>query len=207
MIVSINGTPGTGVDIIKDYVRAAEMAKEAGAKIVEANYSCPNVSSGEGSIYADPEFSAKISREIKRSLGSSIPFMIKLGYLQDNNRFAEVVKNNAPFVDGISGINTIKMNVYNEKGEQALPGEGRLGSGLCGNIIRDVAQEFVKNLAKIKQENKFDFIICGVGGIMTADDFAERLESGADIAMSATAAMWNPLLAHEFHEKFRDSFN
>ncbi len=207
MIVSINGTPGTGVDLVSDYVRAAEMAKEAGAKIIEANYSCPNVCSGEGSIYADPEFSAKISREIKKALGSSVPFMIKLGNLTDKEKFREVIKNNAPFVDGISGINTVKMNVYNEAGEQALPGKGRLGSGLCGNIIRDIAQEFTADLVKIKKKNGFDFIICGVGGITTADHFAERLKGGADIAMSATGAMWNPFLASEFHKKYGDKFN
>ncbi len=206
MIVSINGTPGSGTDIVSDYVRVAEMAKEAGAKIIEANYSCPNVSTGEGSIYSDPEMSAKISQAIKKAIGN-VPFMIKLGNFKNPAKLEEVAKANAPFVDGIAGINTIKMNVYNEAGEQALPGEGRLGSGLCGNAIHDIAQKFTENLAKIKRDNNFDFIICGVGGIMTADDFAERLEGGADIAMSATAAMWNPLLASEFHEKFGDKFN
>ena len=63
--------------------------------------------------------------------------------------------------------------------------------------------EFCSNYDK----NDFDFIICGVGGIMSADNFSERVEGGADIAMSATAAMWNPLLASEFHQKFKDSFN
>ncbi len=206
MIVSINGTPGSGMDIVSDYVRAAEMAKEAGAKIIEANYSCPNVSTGEGSIYSDPEMSAKISREIKKALGNT-PFMIKLGNFVNPAKLEEIAVANAPFVDGIAGINTIKMNVYNELGEQALPGEGRLGSGLCGNVIHDIAQKFTENLAEIKQKNNFDFIICGVGGIMTADDFAERFKGGADIAMSATAAMWNPLLASEFHAKFGDKFN
>ncbi len=201
MVVSINGTPGTGEDIIADYVRVAQMAVEAGAKIIEANYSCPNVASGEGSIYADAEFSAKISREIKKNIGS-VPFMIKLGNLKNFADLEKVVVANAPFVDGIAGINTIKMNVYDENGQQALPGKNRLGSGLCGNIIRDIAQNFTENVAKIRETNNFDFIICGVGGIMTADDFQNRLSSGADIAMSATAAMWNPLLAHEFKQKY-----
>jgi len=206
MIVSINGTPGSGLDIVLDYVRAAEMAKEAGAKIIEANYSCPNVSTGEGSIYSDPEMSAKISREIKKAVGNT-PFMIKLGNFEDIAELEKVAAANAPFIDGIAGINTIKMNVYNEAGEQALPGEGRLGSGLCGNAIRDISQKFTENLVKIKKKNNFDFIICGVGGITSANGFGDRLDGGADIVMAATAAMWNPLLASEFHNKFGDKFN
>ncbi len=200
MIVSANGTPREGEDIAKDYARCAVMAKEAGAKIIEINYSCPNLVSKEGSIFTDPEVSSKISKQVKKELGNT-PLIIKMGYFKDKALLAEVVKANAKYVDGIAGINTITMQVYNKKGEQALPGEGRLKSGLCGGGILDLSQEFTTDLAKLRKENNYDFIICGVGGITKPEDFDKRLAAGADIVMSATGAMWNPLLAMDWHNR------
>ena len=39
-----------------------------------------------------------------------------------------------------------------------------------------------------------------LGGMMTAEDLHRRLDMGADIVMSATAAMWDPYLAQKFHQ-------
>ena len=41
------------------------------------------------------------------------------------------------------------------------------------------------------------FTIVGVGGVSSADDFKKYREAGADAVMSATGAMWNPMLAQE----------
>ena len=125
--------------------------------------------------------------------------MIKIGNLP-YEQLKAVVKANMPFVDGIAGINTMPGEVRNPDGTQALPGEGRLSSGICGSKIKDVSQDFVEKLVQIKKELNGDFVICGVGGIMTAADFTERLDAGADIAMSATAIMWDPYLAQRYHE-------
>ncbi len=201
MPVSITGTPGSGVDLADDYARCAMMAVEAGAKIIEANYSCPNVDTGEGAIFCDPESSAKISEKIRQVIGNT-PFFVKFGFFGNKEILQEVVVKNAPFIDGIAGINTITMNVYKEGGGQALEGKSRLKSGLCGAGIRDLSMKFTRDLAQIKEAGNYDFVICGVGGITTADDFFDRLEAGADIAMSATGAMWDPRLAMEFRKKF-----
>jgi len=201
MPVSITGTPGPGVDLADDYARCAAMAVEAGARIIEANYSCPNVDTGEGAIFCDPESSAKISKKIRAAIGNT-PLFLKFGFFGNKEILQAVVKANAPFINGIAGINTITMNVYKEGNEQALPGKSRLKSGLCGAGIRDLSMKFTRDLAQIKEEGNYDFVICGVGGITTVDDFFDRLEAGADIAMSATGAMWNPMLAMEFHKKY-----
>ncbi len=196
MIVSIMGTPGGGRDLIQDYADCAAMAKEAGAKIIEANYSCPNICTGEGDLYRDPETSSKISKAIRQAIGNT-PFLIKMGMLAPDNLRA-VVKANAPFVDGFAGINTIAMNVRTPEGEQALPGINRLRAGLCGEAIREAGQSFTQEMVNIRKELNADFIICGVGGMMTAEHLRERLDAGADIVMSATAPMWDPYLAEKF---------
>jgi dihydroorotate dehydrogenase len=177
------------------------MVKEAGAKIMEVNYSCPNlVGSKAGAIYQDAEASAQISKVIRNEIGPSVPFVIKIGNLPYEELKA-VVAANLPYVDGIAGINTIPGNVRNPDGTQALPGEGRLKSGICGKTIRAVSHNFVENLVKIRAELKADFVIFGVGGMMSPADFDQRLEAGADIVMSATAIMWDPWLAKRWHER------
>lgn len=201
MILSFMGTNGVdGRDLIQDYAYTASMAKEAGGKILETNYSCPNLKGGAaGALYQDPENSSAISRAIREAIGPNVPFMIKIGNLP-YEQLKAVVAANLPYVDGISGINTMPGNVRRPDGEQALPGEGRLSSGICGAKIQEVSQNFVENMARIKIELNADFIICGVGGIMTPEDFTERLDAGADLAMSATATMWDPFLAQRYHE-------
>ena len=200
MIVSCSGTPGVKEDIADDYADCAAMAVEAGAKIIEINYSCPNVRSKEGSIFQDAELSAHISKKVKAAIGN-VPLMIKLGHFPTEEAMAQVVIANAPYVDGIAGINTIAMNVYDQAGNQALPGEGRLKSGLCGAGITNYGFVFTERAANIKKANNFDFLICGVGGITHAEDFDKQFNLGADMAMSATGAMWNPMLAMEYHNR------
>ena len=194
LITGILGTPGLEErDMIEDFGYVGSMAKECGAQAVELNFSCPNVCTGEGSIYADPENSAKISKIVKEAVGN-IPVIIKIGYLP-YEQLKEVIKQNLPYIDGVAGINTIPMKVRDADGSQALPGDGRLQSGICGSVIEDVSQMFTEDVVKIRKELGKEFLIFGTGGIMTAEDAIERLDAGADFAMTATAAMWDPELA------------
>jgi len=39
-------------DTIEDFAYTARFAKECGAKLIEANYSCPNVATKEGSLFS-----------------------------------------------------------------------------------------------------------------------------------------------------------
>jgi hypothetical protein len=42
-----------------------------------------------------------------------------------------------------------------------------------------------------------------MGGITIPEHFNQFLNSGADIALSATGMMWNPYLAAQFHQQTR----
>ena len=195
-IASAVGTPGAG-DLAEDYARTAAMCKEAGAQVVEINLSCPNVTSGEGSIYTDPETARRITRETAQALGTT-PLMIKVGYFTDPMTLHEVVRACAPFVAGIAGINTLSFEVVKADGSQALPGEGRLRSGICGAAIRGCGLDQTEALANLRADEKYDFSIVGVGGVMTPADVDRYLEAGADAVMSATGAMWDPYLAADW---------
>ncbi|MCF6807059.1 hypothetical protein L3V79_01490 [Thiotrichales bacterium 19S9-12] len=207
LIVSCVGTPNLEErNIIEDYTLCSQLAVEAGAKAIELNLSCPNVISKEGSIYQDPLLSSKITQAVKQAIGP-VPLMIKIGYFDSERKLDDVIKANASFIDGISAINTIPMLVKDEFGNQALPGEGRLKSGVCGHVIHKLSVDMVKKIAKLKQINRYDFIICGCGGVMKQEEFNHFLDAGADIAMSATGAMWDPYLAHKWHLAQTDKFN
>ncbi|MEC4677682.1 MAG: dihydroorotate dehydrogenase [Nitrospirota bacterium] len=199
LIVSVVGTAGE-MDLKSDYVRGAALAVEAGAPVIEINLSCPNVVSREGSIFTDADFSSQISKAVKQEIGE-IPLIIKMGYIADPFKRALVISGNAPHVDAISSINTLSFEVIDEEGEQALPGEGRLRSGVCGAAIRACALSQAKHLVALKKQHHYDFSIIGVGGIMTTEHIHSYLDAGVNAVMSATGAMWDPLLAYRYWEE------
>jgi dihydroorotate dehydrogenase len=201
LIVSVVGTPGASDgDLAADYAKGALLAKEAGADMVEINLSCPNVATGEGSVYTDPDFSSKICKTVKQAIGS-VPLIIKIGYLDDPVVLAKVVRANAPHIDAISGINTLSFEVVDAAGAPALP--GRKTSGVCGAAIRGCSMAQAARVVALKERERYDFSIIGVGGIMTTDHIRQYFRLGVDAVMSATGAMWDPYLAYRYGEEAR----
>ena len=198
MIVSCVGTPLEKRSLVNDFVLCAEKAVEAGAKAIELNYSCPNVITKEGSIYQDPLLSSMISKKVKFSI-KNIPLVIKIGYISNDQEAKKIIQANAPFIDGIAAINTISMQVKNKNNsQQVLPGKGRINSGICGCIIKDLALEMTERIFRIRQQKGFNFFIFGTGGVVSSSDINDYLNLGADIVMSATGSMWNPFLANDW---------
>lgn len=205
LILSVVGTPDPGSAdpegaLAEDYARAAKMALEAGADAVEINLSCPNVVTREGAVFCDPELSSRISRRAKKEIGST-PLIIKMGYVADPGRLASVLAANAPYVDAVSGVNTLPFEVLREDGSPALPGPGRRRAGVCGAAIRSCAMRQTARCVEAKQKEKYDFAVIGVGGVMTVEDIKGYFGIGADAVMSATGAMWDPYLAVKYHER------
>ena len=102
-------------------------------------------------------------------------------------------------VDGIVAINTIPADVVDATGGQALPGKGRLRSGVCGSGIRWAGLSMTERLVRLRAEMGMHFAIVGVGGVNCTGDYHAYRKAGADAVMSATGAMWNPLLAEQIH--------
>lgn len=201
LIASVVGSsdPREGLSALtEDYVRCAIMAQEAGADIIELNYSCPNSSSIEGALYADPETSSQISRRVQRALRGT-PLFLKVGYFSHDEPLEAVVHANAPLAQGIVGINSVKLPVVGPDGEEVLP--GRRESGICGAGIKFCGMDFVGKVAGIRKRERYDFVLIGVGGIMTPRDIEGYLAQGADAVQSCTGAMWIPYLAQEWHKK------
>lgn len=198
-IGSFQGTPtGQEKSYIADFVTAAKLVKETGAKILEVNFSCPN----EGTAHLlcfDVERVVKIAAAIKNEIGNT-PLIIKIAYFKDQAQLYRLVEASGHFIDGIAAINTIAAKIYNQKGEQALSGQGRLVSGTCGAGIKWAGLDMVARLKKLREEFDMKFSIIGVGGVMKTKDYNQYRKNGADAVMSATGAMWNPYLAQEIKQ-------
>jgi dihydroorotate dehydrogenase len=204
VVGSFQGTKREGQSIeeyINDYRITAKLLKDIGVKVLEVNLSCPNEGTNNLLCY-DTDRSVKVAKAIKEVIGE-IPLIIKIAYFEDEEALRNLVQEIGGTIDGISAINTISAEIVGGDGKQALPGEGRSKSGVCGHAIKWAGLDMVKRLKKLREEFGYKFTIIGVGGATTTDDFFEYRNAGADIVMSATGAMWNPYLAKDIKERLR----
>jgi dihydroorotate dehydrogenase (NAD+) catalytic subunit len=207
LIVSVCGTikkDQTQDEYFQDFADAAKLAASTGVKAIELNLSCPNVAN-EGIICYTYDAVMEIVKRTRKAIGKKTKIILKFGYFTENQQrlLEKIIVGVAPMIDAISLINTIPAAVYKKDGTQALPGEGRLKSGLCGAGIKWAGIDMVKRLSNIRKKNNYIFEIIGVGGVMTPDDFDDYRKAGADAVMSVTGSMWNPHLAKEIKDRFK----
>lgn len=200
MVVSVVGSVRPDTTFLADFVAAARLAKEAGAKIIEANFSCPNVDKSEGCLYMSPKTVFEIGSALVKAI-APIPLIIKVGTFASEEQLRDVFIAAAHCgIRAISGINTISMAVVDGQGHPAL-GPQRPTSGICGGPIRPVALSFIEQAARVNKREKLDLTLIGVGGITLPEHFDLFFQAGAQIAMSATGMMWYPYLALDYHQK------
>jgi len=198
LIVSIVATVHNECSFLEDFVQVAKLAQEAGAQIVEANFSCPNVARKEGILYTSEESVAAITSALVKAL-HPVPLIIKVGLFSSPDLMREIMTAAARAgALGFAGINTVSMQVLNAQGESALE-KARPTSGVCGGPIRTLALQFTKQAALINKKEKLGLTLLSCGGIMLPEHFNEFLEAGADIATTATGMMWDPYLAARYH--------
>ena len=198
VIGSFQGTQpehGGVAEYIADFRLGARLIRETGVKMVEVNLSCPNEGTANLLCF-DHARAGAVVEAIKAELGE-VALLAKIAYFADDTTLRGLLQAIGHVVDGIVAINTIPAEVVNEAGEQALPGEGRLRSGVCGSGIRWAGLAMTERLARLRDELGLHYAIVGVGGVSNVADFAAYRVAGADAVMSATAAMWNPMLAQQ----------
>lgn len=204
LIGSFQGTKKTGGTIdafIADFVLAARLVKETGVKILEANLSCPNEGTADLLCF-DTDRVGQIVDAIKTEIGDTT-LIIKIAFFESDDHLSRLVQRVGGMVQAIAAINTIPARIVTEAGEQALPGEGRLVSGVCGSAIQWAGLEMTRRLHKLREDLALEFAIVGTGGVTVATDYQRYIEAGADAVMSATGAMWNPLLAQEIWKGYQ----
>jgi len=191
---------GGGVkEYLADFKLGAKLMRETGVKAVEVNFSCPNEGTANLLCF-DVGRSRAVVEVIREELGET-PLLIKIAYFAEDAVLRKLVSEVGGVVDGISAINTVSATILDEQGGQALPGEGRLMSGVCGRSIKWAGVEMTRRLVGLREELGMTFQVCGGGGVTAAEDFAEYRAAGADAVMSATGAMWKPELAEEIWKR------
>jgi len=201
-VLSFMGTVREGQtqqEFIDDYVRAAKLSAETGAKVLEVNLSCPNIGN-EGLVCYNLEVTERVCAGVRAAIGS-IPLILKVGYYQNDEELERLAQIAEGYGQGIAAINTIQATVVDGGGNPALPGKNRLKSGVCGASIKWAGVEMAERLNAIRQREGMNWQIVGVGGVTTPSDYFEYRAAGADIVMSATGAMWNPELAVEIKKE------
>lgn len=203
--VSVVGTVQDGwtmQQLADDYATCAGRAKEAGAQLVELNFSCPNVSTCDGQLYQNPPDAALVARTARMTIGPDTPLLVKVGHVPDRDAAASLLEAVGPHVDGMAMTNSIATKVRGRDGQLCFDGQLR---GICGRATLDASTRQVETVREVAQQMSLPLTIIGVGGASTAADVRRYLDAGADAVHIATAAMVDPLVAVQIRREFAES--
>lgn len=172
-----------------EWTRLARLVQEAGADMVECNFSCPNMEQdGLGvDVGQSPEAVERYTAAARR--GCTIPLLAKLTpNVGDMRPMALAARRGG--ADGLAAINTVKsimgMNLDTYATSPSVRGLSGVG-GYSGRAIKPIALRFVWELASCPEWPHPP--ISGMGGIETWRDAVEFLLLGADHVQITTAVM------------------
>ncbi len=198
LIVSVVATPqkGWGRDeVAGDFALCARWAAEAGADVVEANFSCPNVCTPEGTIYQDVELSRFIAGATRAAVGGR-PLLLKVGHFREPGRLREFLDAMNGVVSGLTLVNGVSRPVLRRDGAPVF-GEGYENAGVLGRTVHEPSVANVALAAAHIREAKLDLALAAVGGVSRARDAADFFNAGADAVMLGSSPMYQPDLAVE----------
>jgi dihydroorotate dehydrogenase len=196
LIVSVVASPTTGAtaaDIVRDFGDLAAMAREAGAQIVEANLSCPNVHSAEGDLFHDAELSGRIARALREGAGP-LPVLLKVGHLHEDHDLAALLRAVNGAASGLVIVNGLSRPVLDDTGAPAF-GAGRRQAGILGRGVHAIGVGGVARAVSLIRREKLDLEVAGVGGVASAADAERYFAAGACAALMGSAPMFDPALA------------
>lgn len=196
LIVSVVGTPkenGSIQDLADDYAQCATWAAEAGADVVEANLSCPNVCTAEGAVYQNAETTRIIGERIKESIGVT-PLLLKISSLQDQAAYEKFLQQTEAYADGIVLLNCVSRRVHDEHGKPIF-GEGKERAGVLGWATYDICFRHAQMIVKAREQTGCKQVIIPVGGAVSPDSAKSYIQAGADAVLMGGAPVFDPYLA------------
>ena len=177
ILVNVSGS------VVEDYVATAEMINELeNIPAIELNISCPNVKEGGmafGTSCASAEEVVKAVRKVYKK-----HLMVKLSpNVTDIVSIAKSVELQG--ADSVSLVNTFLGMAIDAKTRK--PKLSTVTGGLSGPAIKPIALRMVWQVAKAVK-----IPVCGLGGIMNADDVIEFMLAGASSVQIGTANFIEP---------------
>ena len=183
LIASIMGT------YEEDWTELARLVEEAGADMIELNFSCPNMTTHEmgSDVGSSPDLCRKYCAAVKR--GSKLPVLAKMTpNLTDMVPLAKASLEGG--ADGIAAINTIKcvinVDLQRHVGLPIINGKSAI-SGYSGKAVKPIALRFIQQMRSA--EGLENLAISGIGGIETWSDAAAFILMGASTLQVTTAIM------------------
>lgn len=199
LVVSVVASPEPGqkaTAMAREFGHLTRLAREAGAHIVEANLSCPNVCTAEGSVYLDAALSRSVAREMRRNAGST-PLLLKAGHFPDTRRLAAFLRRVDGLADGVVLVNGVSRRILNRDGTPAF-GHGREIAGVLGHGIHRACLDNVRQAVEIVRRQGLALRIAAVGGVLSGEDARRYFEAGACAVLMGGAPMFDPHLAVRF---------
>jgi dihydroorotate dehydrogenase (NAD+) catalytic subunit len=196
LIVSVVGTQDVSVSdpqrsleqLAADFACCAKWAVDAGAHGVEANFSCPNVSTADGQLYQQPKAAGFVAERIREQIGVT-PLVLKIGHVSTPAEAEELIAAVCPHVNGIAMTNSIAARVISEGGRVLFDGNAR---GICGSATISASVAQVRLFRDIIACRNMSLDLIGVGGISEVQHVRDYLKAGAASVAMATAAMVDP---------------
>ena len=203
LIVSVLGSVPAGGDLealVADYAACARWAAEAGADVVEVQLAWRDPFADQPqAIYENLPLSAQILHRVRTSV--MVPVVAKLGAFRTPRLLHDTATRLAAWAGGFTLVNGFQRRVVDETGNAAFEGAGRDRADVVGADTYPAASRQIAELLAWRKAGCWDRAVLAVGGITTAERAHEVLREGADAALVATAALYQPLFAVRFREQ------
>ena len=201
LVVSIVGTvhENQSVDeLANDYADCARMAVQAGADIIEANFSCPNVSTPDGQLFQNCIDAGKVAKAIKSAI-ANVPLILKIGRVETEPQTERLIEQVGSFASAIAMTNSVARKVKTKQQHWVFGGQKR---GICGRSILEPSLNQISMFARVLANFRFDIELIGVGGIFEADHVKQYIARGATSVAMATSAMLDPAIAIKIRKQW-----
>lgn len=182
---STNIIANLGGNTEEEYLEGIEKLNNTDIDIIELNISCPNVKSGGMAFGIKAPVAYDIVSKVKKVCKK--PLMVKLS--PNAESIVEMASAcEAGGADSISLINTVKAMAVDIK--KRRPVFENIYAGLSGPCIKPIALRMVHETVKAVK-----IPVCGLGGIMRAEDVIEFIMAGATLVQIGTANFVKPDIA------------
>ena len=171
VLVNVSGS------CIEDYVETAGRIGELpNIPAIELNISCPNVKEGGMAFGTDPKSAGEVVSAVRKAYGKHL--MVKLSPNVTNIvSIAKAVEDAG--ADSVSLVNTFLGMAIDVRTRR--PKLSTITGGMSGPAIKPIAVRMVWQVA-----HNVKIPVCGLGGIVTAEDAIEFLLAGASCIQVGT---------------------
>ena len=177
VLVNVSGS------CVEDYVETARrVGKLPNIPAIELNISCPNVKEGGMAFGTDPKSAGEVVSAVRKAYGKHL--MVKLSPNVTNIvSIAKAVEDAG--ADSVSLVNTFLGMAIDVRTRR--PKLSTITGGMSGPAIKPIAVRMVWQVA-----HNVKIPVCGLGGIVTAEDAIEFLLAGASCIQVGTANFLYP---------------